>query len=279
MDRTPFTAPAGTGHLGGWVAGAGPHVLLAHGGPGLGFEHLDGLAEELAEGCTVAFYQQRGLEPSSAEGEFTLDEALRDVVSVLDHLGWDRAWFVGHSWGGHLAFHVAEALGHRVHGVLSVDPLGAVGDGAAQAFQDEMVARTPEADRARLAELDAKDTDGTATPEERRELWELIWPAYFADTGRVMPRPEMRASTDAQAGLWADLVARLPELEAGLPGIAVPVLVLVGERSPIPPDLAGGATAARIPGALLETVPAAGHFPWFEAPGCVRAALDRLVSG
>ena len=43
--------------------------------------------------------------------------------------------------------------------------------------------------------------------------------------------------------------------------------------------LPSAATAALIPGALLEVVAGAGHFPWIEKPGCVRAALDRLVAG
>ncbi len=280
MQRTDLRAPTADGrHLGGWVAGGGPPVLLVHGGPGLGHEHLDSLADELLAGFRVASYQQRGLTPSTEVGEFTVDEAVSDVAAVLDHLGWERAWVVGHSWGGHLAFHLAAALPERLHGVLAVDPLGAVGDGAAEAFGEEIVARAPAAHRARIEELDAKDMDGTATPEDEEEQWDLIWPSYFADRGHVMSRPRLRASMPAHAGLWADLRERLPELEERLPGIRVPVSVLVGARSPMPPDRAGGATAERIPGARLESVPGGGHFPWFESPGCVLAALGRLVPG
>ena len=54
-----------------------------------------------------------------------------DIVTVLDGLGWDSAYLMGHSWGGHLVFHAAVSIPDRVFGVLSVDPLGAVGDGQA----------------------------------------------------------------------------------------------------------------------------------------------------
>ena len=47
----------------------------------------------------------------------------------------------------------------------------------------------------------------------------------------------------------------------------------------MPADEAAGATARAIPGARLDIVEGAGHFPWFEHPGCVRAALDRLTAG
>ncbi len=114
--------------LGGWVQGDGPPVLLLRGGPGLGFEYLEGLADELAEGWAVAAYQQRGLPPSSTAGPYAVADHVADARRVLDALGWDRAVVVGHSWGGHLALHVAAALPERTAAVLAVDPLGAVGD-------------------------------------------------------------------------------------------------------------------------------------------------------
>jgi pimeloyl-ACP methyl ester carboxylesterase len=58
----------------------------------------------------------------------------------------------------------------------------------------------------------------------------------------------------------------------------VPFGVVVGERSPMPTS-AGLDSAARIPGAWTHVIPGAGHFPWHEAPGCVVAAMDRLVAG
>jgi len=58
----------------------------------------------------------------------------------------------------------------------------------------------------------------------------------------------------------------------------VPIGVLVGELSPMPPS-AGTETAARIPGAWSHVERAAGHFVWHEAPGSLVAAMDRLVTG
>ncbi|GAA2157262.1 pimeloyl-ACP methyl ester carboxylesterase [Humibacillus xanthopallidus] len=277
MERREFEAPARGGTLVGYVTGSGRPVLLAHGGPGLGYDHLDSLVEELASEFEVAYFQQRGLAPSCPHGEFTVAEAVGDVVSVLDHLGWQRAWFVGHSWGGHLGFHVAEAIPDRLHGVLAVDPLGAVGDGGADAFWSAIVARLPPEARARVEELDAKDMDGTSTPQEQEEEWDLIWPAYFADPGHVMPRPTLTQSAEAHVGLWDDLVALLPELEAGLGAIRTPVAVVAGAGSPMPADLAAARSVERIPGARLERVEGAGHFVWWERPGSVRDALLRMV--
>ena len=58
--------------------------------------------------------------------------------------------------------------------------------------------------------------------------------------------------------------------------LAAEVGVLVGERSPMPPS-AGTQSAERIPGAWSRVEPGAGHLVWHEAPGCLLAAMDRLV--
>jgi pimeloyl-ACP methyl ester carboxylesterase len=279
VDRTSFVVAAAPGHLAGWRAGAGPPVLLLHGGPGLSYGHLDALAEELASAYDVAFFQQRGLEPSTVTGPFTVEQAVADIGAVLDGLGWDEAWLVGHSWGGHLAFHAAATIPGRLLGVLSIDPLGAVGDGAAAAFGAEMVRRVPPRLQARAKELDDMDTDGTATEADVQEMLDIVWPSYFAEPEAATPRPPLAVSTAAHLGLWEDLVVQLPGLEATLGTIAVPVGVLAGAASPMPPEEAARATAQRIPGAWVHVEQGAGHFPWLEHPGCAVAALDRLAHG
>ena len=130
MTRETFQAPVAGGVLAGYIDGVGPPVLVLHGGPGLSVSIVDGLVADLVPAYRVATFQQRGIEPSVLDGEFTVDEAVADVGAVLDHLGWDTAYVVGSSWGGHLGFWVAGALPGRLRGMLAVDPLGAVGDGS-----------------------------------------------------------------------------------------------------------------------------------------------------
>ncbi len=276
MERTVFQVETGSGVLSGWCAGDGPRVVAIHGGPGLSFDYLDDAVMELAERYRVATYQQRGLAPSTPEGAFTIAEALSDIVAVLDGLGWDSAYLMGHSWGGHLVLHAAAEIPERLSGVLAVDPLGAVDDGGMAAFGAEMAARVPERLRARAEALDEKEMAGKATAEESREALSLFWPSYFADPSAAPPMPRAEVSKPAMLGLFADVAARLAVLEASLPSIAVPVGVLVGELSPMPPAM-GTETATRIPNAWSHVVPGAGHFVWHEAPGSVAEAMDRLV--
>ena len=277
MERTPFTVATASGELAGWVTGEGPRVLAIHGGPGMNYDYLDDAVVELAARYQVATFQQRGLTPSTVEGEFTVAEAVADIAAVLDGLGWDTAFLMGHSWGGHLVFHAAVGIPGRLAGVLAVDPLGAVGDGGLEAFAAEMLARVPEASRDRARALDEKDTAGEATPEEALEAFSLFWASYFADPPAAPPMPRIEFSQPANLGLWADLMTHLPDLESSLGSITVPFGVLVGALSPMPPS-AGTDSADRIPGAWSHLEPGAGHFVWHEAPGCLLVAMDRLAT-
>ncbi|HEX6725473.1 MAG TPA: alpha/beta hydrolase [Gaiella sp.] len=276
MSWAEFTTRDNGPLIGGRRDGSGPPVLLLHGGPGLGFDYLRDLADELAEENDVAWYQQRGLEPSAGEGPYSVAADVDDARRVLDALGWQTAYVVGHSWGGHLALHVAEAMPDRLLGVLSVDPLGAVGDGRWREFDEEMFRRTPEDSRERAREIDELSTSGKADADLALEGLRLVWPAYFADPETAPPMPELRIARERGSEMVPSIMAELPALEAGLPAIRVPVGFVHGSRSPMPVN-ASTDSAERIPGAWVDVIEGAGHLIWFEAPGAVRTALRRLT--
>jgi proline iminopeptidase len=274
--RDVLNVPVAGGALGGWAMGAGPPVLLLHGGPGLSYEYLDGLAAELGPDYRVAAYQQRGLEPSTVEGPFTVAQAIADVLAVLGALAWSRALIVGHSWGGHLALRFAAAHPERLLGALAVDPLGIVGDGGMAAFDAEMLARTPKENRERARELDERAMAGEGTAEEGLESLRIVWPAYFADPERAPAMPPVRMSVEAYSGIIAEVTTGTDDVAAKLAAGGVPYGVVAGAGSPMPWGQAARATAELAPQAFLTVVPAAGHFPWLDVPGSVRTALKRL---
>ena len=210
---TDFTTHDEGPLLAGRRAGNGPPVLLLHGGPGLGFGYLRELADELAQENDVAWYQQRGLAPSAAEGPFTVGLDVADARRVLDVLGWNTAYVVGHSWGGHLALHVAAALPERLLGVLAVDPLGSVGDGRWPEFDEEIFRRTTESVRARARELDELIAAGAANDDLAVEQMRLVWPAYFATPEGAPPMPHLRMASERSAQMGRSIVTELPALE------------------------------------------------------------------
>lgn len=265
------------GVLVGRTQGAGPRVLLLHGGPSLSGDYLEELATELTDAYEVAWYQQRSLSPSVETGPFTVEQHVRDISAVLDALHWPDAWLVGHSWGGHLVIAAAAAAPKHLLGVVSVDPLGCVGDGQAAEFEKAMLDRTPAANRARAQELDERAMRGEGTTDEALESLSLVWPAYFAHPPTAPPMPPTRVSLDGYAQTWASLMEGMPALEASLPGISVRAHFVHGAMSPMPVAASTDA-AERIPGASVAVVEGAGHFIWHERPGAIRAELDALTS-
>jgi pimeloyl-ACP methyl ester carboxylesterase len=278
QGESTFTVEGSDGRISGWRLGSGEPVLLLHGGPGLS-DYLGSLTEELADGYTTFRYQQRGLEPSTETGPFTVERHSLDAIEVIDHIGVDRVLLIGHSWGGHLAMHLAVSHPNRLKAVVIVDPLGAVGDGGETDMTQNMTARIPPANMARAQELDEAAMRGEGTPDDAVEGLRLVWPGYFADPDTAPPMPPMQMSLPCYSETWESIHAHFASdsLEAALPSVKVPTLFVLCSGSPIPVSH-GQASAALIPGASVRIVEGAGHFPWMEQPGVVRAALDSIIA-
>jgi pimeloyl-ACP methyl ester carboxylesterase len=271
VQERPFDAGPLYGHRGG----SGPPALLLHGGAAVP-DYLDGLAEELAGTFTTYRYTQRGTPPSGGEPPFTVEAHMQDALSVLDAFEIDRAWAVGHSWGGHLALHLLVAHPERLLGVVAVDPLGAFPEAFVE--QDANRRRLLSADQvARLDEIETRRREGTVTEQELVERFALAWPTYFVDPAKAIPPPARvgaRASIEVNRSL-ADHFGR-QTLAQGLPAATLPVLFVHGELSVIPLR-STTETAALIPDAEVVVVTGSGHFPWIERPGSVRRAVARLL--
>jgi pimeloyl-ACP methyl ester carboxylesterase len=273
MPRTPFSIAA----ISGWESGDGPALLFLHGGPGM--SDYGDLVQPEAGGWRFISYQQRGLAPSTEDGPFTVEQHVADAIAVLDSRGVERAVVAGHSWGGHFALHLALAHPERVAGLLLIDGLGAVGDGGLADCGQALMARLlPEA-APRLSEIDDQMSESGPTDDLMTEHLRLVWPGYFADTRRAPPPPDgFRVSAAGYAGTMASVLALLEAgFAARLADIRMPVVSVLGEQSPIPVSQ-GEDTAALIAGADVRVIPAAGHLPWIEQPGCVAEGLARLAS-
>jgi proline iminopeptidase len=261
------------GTITGWLSGDGPPLLLLHGGPGLS-DYLAPLAAELAPSFSVFRYQQRGLPPSATSGERTVDAHVADAIRVLDGLGWDRAIVAGHSWGGHLAMHVAVAHPERTAALVAIDPLGGLGDGGLQEFRDRLLSQLSPDPRARFDEIEAHEAAGQLIEAEQLEGLGILWPYYFANPQTAPPMPPMRWDIDGSLRTWESINEHLKAgtLERGLPTVVAPTIFIHGASDPIPAAQIEQ-TAALVPDAALHVLEGIGHFPYLEQPGSVRKLL------
>ena len=145
------------------------------------------------------------------------------------------------------------------------------------AFQTEMRNRATDAMRAGMDELERRSPEADHPDQRMRENLALMWPSYFAKPIEAPAMPDISMSGRAYSILFLSISKELPRLAESLGTIEVPVGFLAGGDSPIPVDVATRMTSERIPTSWVEVAPGAGHFPWYERPGCVRAALAHLV--
>jgi pimeloyl-ACP methyl ester carboxylesterase len=265
------------GTLVGHRGGEGPSALVLHGGPALP-DYMGGCAELLADRFDCVRYTQRGVTPSAQVGPYTIEAHVADAVQVLDALEIDRAWLVGHSWGGHLALHVLASHADRVAGLICVDPLGAYGD-VFEPFGRNLRAKLTPEQGARVDEIEARRRAGEATGRELAERGTMIWGAYFLDPARSLPPPRamgLECSTEANRSITehhaaGTLVERLP----GLPGR--PALFVHGAQDPLPLE-SSTETAKLVAGARVVVIDGSGHFPWVERPEEFREAVGEFLS-
>jgi pimeloyl-ACP methyl ester carboxylesterase len=260
--------------------GDGPPALVLHGGPGIGAEYLVPLIEELDGLFETALPQQRGVEPSTLVGPRDVETHVADAIAVLDHIGWERAWLIGHSWGAHLAMHIAVTQPERVAGIIGIETLGALGDGGGDALTANLVGRLTPDERAQLDVLIADQAEHVDDPTLMAQILMTLWPSYSYVHGNVLPPTSLRLERplgdghDTMASVSAHF--RHGTLERALPWLNLPALFIHGEGDPLPASVSAE-TAALIPGARVVIVPESGHFPWLEQNGAVREAVVSLL--
>lgn len=104
--------------------GSGPAVVLLHGFPGLAFSWRHQIPALAAAGYRVIAPDLRGYGRSDRPEEiesYDIDHLTGDLVGLLDALDLDKAIFMGHDWGGLLAWQMPLLHPTRVAGVIGVN--------------------------------------------------------------------------------------------------------------------------------------------------------------
>lgn len=264
--------------------GSGDPVLVIHGGPGMDHSYLLPAMDALAESYLVLFYDQRGTGESEAELNaevISWEGFVTDPNRIQDHFGIDRVHIVAHSFGTLIATAYALEFPERVRSLVLVNPVE-----PGSRFQEETraaaLARRTEEDASALQRLVASDAFAARDPAAINEMYRLSFRGTLADPERVGELTlEMGERTAANgfeipALLFPD--GTVPNLWGALPSLDVPTLIVVGEADPSPRSIAVE-MAEVIPDARLEIIPAAGHFPFVEAPEAFFAAVVRFLEG
>jgi uncharacterized protein (TIRG00374 family) len=248
-------------------------LVLLHGQPGTAADWQAVMARLPAQLHAVAVDRPGyGASQRPAAGFNANAEA---VLKDLDERKVDSAVLVGHSWAGGVALQAASLAPDRVQAVVL---LAGVGPGSVSILDWLLAAPvigplsaqlmwrwTPWLARARLAWLSRRD--GPLSPGEHVSL--QVW---GQKSGSV--EPLWRAFLTEQRALLGELA----ELEAALPTIGVPVLLLADPADPIVPIMTAQRLASELPDARLRLVAHASHHLPRRAPGAVAEAIASFLA-
>ncbi|MGV9613690.1 alpha/beta fold hydrolase [Nocardia xishanensis] len=268
------------------VYGRGP-VCIAHpGGPGILWEYLRMPA--LEEHLTMVYVEAIGTGasgrlPSHPHG-YTRERYSRALQRIVEHLGVPEVYLLGHSHG---AFVTAYHALHRPTGLAGIILYeGAPVTGPEHALE---AARRLEqfaaahADRPELGEIFAAFgvMQDISSDEQTLAVARGVLPSYFADYwGDEQRWAAVRNSIQANyiSGLDADRSPDLIDDRADLPGMSVPVVVIVGRHDVICGPRWAEELHRLIPDSRLRVLENSGHLGHLEEPQLFAAAVREFVS-
>lgn len=223
-----------------------------------------------SHGCLVIRFDHRDIGLSSSvdwkTAPYNLGDLAVDAISILNSYGCEKAYFVGHSMGGHICQKIALNYPDRMIGcaAISSGPIGGTSDTDRPLSDSEKTTL----DRTWEILLSRKDSNDF---EERVDGFLKIW-KYL--NGSIPFDEEMaraytidlltRTKHAIQAGNNHELVMRelyesLPHQRNLIERIRLPVLIIHGEQDPLSLPRDGRALAHAIPRSKLTIIPGMGH--------------------
>jgi proline iminopeptidase len=243
--------------------GAGPPVVVLHGGPGAHHDYLLPGFDALASGRELIYYDQRGGGRSPVERSVPVGwrEHVADLEALRRHWGLERLTLAGYSWGGLLGMLYAVQCPARVERLALISPAPAW-RAARDEYERRFSARTMtpglQAARAALRASGLRERDPAA---HAARLFELAVAGYFHDPSRATGLTPFRITERTRAEVWQSLGDF--DLRPALRRLALPALVLHGDDDPIPWQTAR--ETADCLGAGFHLVKDCGHVPYVEA--------------
>jgi 3-oxoadipate enol-lactonase len=239
-----------------------PRLVLIH-SLALDASIWDGVASKLSDQASILAYDCRGHGRSDRRaGSFTAELFARDLLELLDHVGWPAAAIAGCSMGGCVAQAFAGLYPARAAALALIDTTAWYGEDA------------PEAWRERAEAARSKGLAGMVDFQVTR---------WFSDAFRAT-HPELVRAT-AQVFLANDLdcyaasceLLGNADLRRYLASLDVPVTVIVGEEDYATPVEAARELHAAILGSTLTILRGARHLTPIECPDRIASELLALL--
>jgi len=235
------------------VAGQGPWLILSNSLATDRSMWRPQLAD-LQERFKVLCYDTRGHgESGVSDADFGFDRLALDVIALMDHLGIDRARFMGLSLGGMTGLALALAHPDRIERIVCCDARADAPD-AYKAMWDNNIA---------LAETGGMDAvaDGTIP-----RWFSSNFVSNPANASLLSSVREMILQTPANGYCRAARCLQTLDLLRSLDQIKLPVQFIVGELDAAAPLQVVQDMADRVAGSKVHIIPGAAHLSNLEDP-------------
>ena len=260
-DRSVRYLDAGSGHV----------VVLLHAFPLSADQWLPQL-HRVPPGWRAIAPDLRGFRGSRSAlsfigpGPVTMETYAEDVLTLMSHLGVERAAVVGLSMGGYVAFAMARRSPGRLVGLVLANTRSDADSPDAGASRDRLIALTERDGTAALAQDMLPKLLGSTSRQEQPDLEEVVRGLVEANDGEAMISA-LRA-----------MKAR-PDSRPLLSTLDCPALIVTGEEDALIPAQEASAMRQAIPNGTHVVVPRAGHLTNLESPGAFNSALARFLVG
>jgi proline iminopeptidase len=252
--------------------GRGDLLIALHGGLGLDHTCLRPWLDPLAEDVNLTYFDFRANGRSTGEAaDLTMHRLAQDVDALRRHLGRDRTWLLGHSYGGFVALQYALSFPEHLSGLIlmDTDSTGPRPDTIMEGLQRLGVA--PE-------QMGAFETQVEST-EDMFALFDTLGPWYLPHSepgtarsvlGRTIYRKEGDQGGEHALDGW-DVTTQLTPISA-------PALVLTGNDDFMFPPASAQRLADALPNGTARIIEASGHLPFVEANEATLTAVCDFLS-
>lgn len=270
-----------------YIFGTGEEtVLLLNGGPGLPCDYLrEAHSCLIDQGYRVVTFDQLGTGASDRPTDaalWTIERYVEETETVRTALGLGKVHLLGHSWGGWLAIDYALAYPDALKSLILADTVADMPHLVSE-LEKLRAALGPET----VAMMQKHEAAGTFDHPEYQAAITIL---NYRHVCRLpeWPAPVQRSLSDWNMGPYVTMQGPNEFLYTGnlkdwnripdLPRIAVPTLIVVGERDELTPACAMRMKNA-LPDVRINVVANASHMPFYENPsGYYPALLDFLAS-
>ena len=237
------------------------HVLAVHGwfGSARGWGSLPDFLDRST--YTYAFMDLRGYGGrQEVSGEFTMEEAAADAITLAGELGWDRFSVIGHSMGAKVAHQVLLQAPDRLDKLVGLNPVppGAVPMDE-QGWELFSGAAANAGNRAAIIDF----TTGSK-----------LTATFINHVVRHSLENSNQAAFAAYLHAWAktDFSGKVQ------PDTSTPVKVIVGVNDPaLSADVMEKTWLVCFPEAEMTILPDAGHYPMFESPVSLATSIEEFL--